>query len=116
MRERKRRLVTRRLSEKLREAQRSYHYEQLDRIPISESLQENITVLKRIFADSPGFNVREFLVAGKHPAAVAFVEGMVDSLLVSTSILRPLMHYSRDEPVPQGKDLLEMVQYAGITT
>ncbi|MBE0467433.1 MAG: spore germination protein, partial [Candidatus Desulforudis sp.] len=38
------------------------------------------------------------------------------SLLVSTSILRPLMHYTRDELVPPGKGLLEMVQSAGITT
>ncbi|MDP3050408.1 MAG: spore germination protein [Eubacteriales bacterium] len=135
MPKRKRRLVTRQLSEILREAQQkrnaaedestvsadeavneTYHYDQLDQMPLSASLAQNIAVLKRVFVDSPGFNVREFLIAGKIPAAAAFVEGMVDTLLVSANILRPLMHYTRDEPVPQGKGLLEIVQFAGITT
>lgn len=135
MPERKRRLVTRRLSEMLREVQQkrntaedestlpangagneTYHYDKLKQIPLSASLAQNIAVLKRIFVDSPGFNVREFLVAGKIPVAAVFVKGMVDTLLVSANILRPLMHYTRDEPVPQGKGLLEIVQFAGITT
>lgn len=110
----------RKLTEMLRAAREKTAEEQKRQLPaakvlMSTSLDENLASLKQVLADNPGFSVREFLVAGRWRAAVVFSKGMVDIKLITSNVLRPLMHYTRLEPDPQAKSLLNAVRDSVLT-
>jgi spore germination protein KA len=60
---------------------------------LSEKLSENITRIRSIFGSSPDLVVREFNIGRcpGHRAALILIEGVTNTDLINTNILKPLM-------------------------
>ncbi|MDI6710542.1 MAG: spore germination protein [Thermoanaerobacterales bacterium] len=88
---------------------------ELEKVPLTVSLDENLAMLRRVLGDSPGFNVRELLVAGERRAALLFIEGLVNRQLVTVGILRPLMGMDRKSYPSSGSGrLLDAVRATAV--
>ncbi|WP_333871551.1 spore germination protein [Desulforamulus putei] len=83
----------------------------LERIPIETDLAANIKRLKGIYGVCPDFIIRQFEIGGGiTKAAVIFLEGMVERVLLSENLLKPLMiHYRPLKPV-QGSFLEQILR------
>ncbi|WP_238456951.1 spore germination protein [Desulforamulus putei] len=83
----------------------------LERIPIEADLAANIKRLKGIYGVCPDFIIRQFEIGGGiTKAAVIFLEGMVERVLLSENLLKPLMiHYRPLKPV-QGSFLEQILR------
>jgi len=60
---------------------------------ISTNIDENINYIKKIF-NSPknkDLVLREFIIAGNHRAFIAYIDGMVNNIIINNFILRPLL-------------------------
>ena len=64
--------------------------DELIREGISNSLDENYRYLKELFKDSSDIVFREFYVED-YKAALIYIDGMVDKILLDNFVLRPLM-------------------------
>jgi len=61
-------------------------------LPLSDQLEENIDVLKRLLTEAPDVTYRHFqLKTGEHGVLV-FIEGLVDKMSLNDHILRPLLY------------------------
>lgn len=68
-------------------------YEKADDEKISVNIEENIKYIKHKF-NSPvnkDFVLREFIIAKKYKAFIAYIDGMVDRITINNFILRALM-------------------------
>lgn len=85
----------------------------LERIPIEAELATNIKRLKGISGVCPDFIIRQFEIGGGiAEAAVIFLEGMVERVLLNENLLKPLMiHYRPSKPV-QGSFLDQILRVA----
>ncbi|MDI6880358.1 MAG: spore germination protein [Desulfitobacteriaceae bacterium] len=72
----------------------------LERIPIEADLATNLKRLKGIYGVCPDFIIRQFEIGGGiAEAAVIFLEGMVERVLLNENLLKPLMiHYRPFQP------------------
>lgn len=66
---------------------------EFDNIPPTSRLSERIAMIKRVMGDSFDVVIREIVIGdeSKIPAAVIFLDGMVDKILIRQHILHPLM-------------------------
>lgn len=64
-----------------------------DNKTISNRLDKNIEYLSEVFhaPRNKDLIIREFNIAGKHKAFVAYLDGMVDKIIINNSILKPLL-------------------------
>lgn len=60
---------------------------------ITRDLKSNIAFIKSSFnaPENKDIVIRQFVIAGKHKAFLAFLEGMVNSTIINDFILRPLL-------------------------
>lgn len=67
--------------------------DQADSNSISKDIQTNIAFIKQNFnaKSNKDIVVREFTVAGKYKAFIAYIDGMVDRITINNFILRPLL-------------------------
>jgi len=95
----------------LEEAQR-----ELEQLPVPASLGAAVSVLKELFADCADVVFRGFLVGGKLPALLLYVDGMVEEERIELSVLDPLIRWgSRAEAPDAGADLPTWLEAAGVT-
>lgn len=71
-------------------------YEKAGDRPIPTTLQENIDYIKHKFnaPDNKDIVIREFTIANRYKAFIAFLEGMADRSTINLSILEALMENS----------------------
>ncbi|AFM43015.1 spore germination protein, GerA family [Desulfosporosinus acidiphilus SJ4] len=64
---------------------------------LSDSLAENITMIKKILGQNFDFVIREFELGSseQNRGALIFLSGMTDKNMINESILKPLMHERR---------------------
>jgi len=64
---------------------------------LRKNLKKNLSILKEILGESNDIIFREFVMGGKNkiPAAIIYLDGLVDKTTVNKSILEPLMYDSR---------------------
>jgi len=62
-------------------------------VKLSKSLQNNLSLIKEIFGESSDFKTRRFKIGADKSVdgAIVFIDGLVDSMLLSQSILKPLI-------------------------
>ena len=68
--------------------------------PLNTRLSENLSTIKKMFSGSSDFIVREFYLGGESgiPCAFIYIDGLVDTSVVSDQILRSLMSDIRQGP------------------
>ncbi|BAS27329.1 spore germination protein [Limnochorda pilosa] len=64
----------------------------LEELPLSESLDLNLGTLDRLFHGSSDWVCRSFRIAGGRKAAIAYLDGLLDSARLDDSVLRPLLY------------------------
>ncbi|MEW6064413.1 MAG: spore germination protein [Bacillota bacterium] len=85
----------------------------LERIPIEADLAANIKRLKGISGVCPDFIIRQFEIGGGiAEAAVIFLEGMVERVLLNENLLKPLMIHYRPFKPAQGSFLDQILRVA----
>lgn len=66
--------------------------------PLSGDVKKLLQQIKESVGESDDVVVREFLIAGRNPAAVVFVDSLIEKRAVAEDILNVLMHESRRDP------------------
>ncbi|NLG24471.1 MAG: spore germination protein, partial [Clostridiales bacterium] len=80
--------------------------------PLAASLDENLRAIQRMLGDSTDMKVHRMALGpdGGGDVAIAFIDGMVSSMLLTEAVLQPLAGMRRGEALPRGKALLNMVR------
>ncbi|MCD5407087.1 MAG: spore germination protein [Desulfotomaculum sp.] len=80
---------------------------ELEGMQVDSQLSVNIDALRTIMAGNGDFVVRDFVVgSGKEvPAAVVYIDGMIDITQINENIMKPLMIYSKTGDSGSGPDL-----------
>lgn len=86
---------------------------------IKERLQENLDSMKAAMGNSNDLKVHFFRFGPEDSlsGALVFIDGLVDTHLMTEAILRPLMNWRPDElQQPEGRDLLDTLKQAVLCT
>ncbi|MEH7376232.1 MULTISPECIES: spore germination protein [Bacillaceae] len=67
------------------------HVPEQQKEPISSNLQENVQILRSIYADCSDVNFRTFLVNGTTKAVLVYIEGLSNIEEIDDNVLSPLM-------------------------
>ncbi|MEK8128812.1 spore germination protein [Paenibacillus filicis] len=61
--------------------------------PLSESLQQNLAELNRLFSLTPDLIIRQFTIKqSRDPAALVYLDGLTDKNAINNNVLRPLQY------------------------
>lgn len=66
--------------------------EQLQDLPLSASLEQNVQSLEALFRHASDWILRRFRLAGGRPAALVYLDGMVDVAVIDDHLVKPLMY------------------------
>ncbi len=64
----------------------------------SGNLQNLLTAVQETIGESDDIVIRRFIIAGESPAALIYVESMVERKVITEDILQPLVHEARRSP------------------
>lgn len=81
-------------------------------IHLKKSLDENITLLKKVFSDDDTIRYRQISSQGNNSLrfCLIFVNGMVNNEMVNKNIIKPLMKSSLKEKFSNNKDLEKILE------
>ena len=82
-------------------------------IDVSKKLQKNLDSLRTMFGNSPDLTVHRFRFGpdNRLSGAMIYIDGMVNSLILTEAILRPLTDWRpQDGSLPSGMDLLAALE------
>lgn len=71
----------------------------------SQKLEEKVKQLTGMFGGSSDIKVRKFLFGknNEYSAAIVFIDGLIDNMIIIDSIMRPLINYKNYEKTSDGK-------------
>ncbi|MCL4441268.1 MAG: spore germination protein [Firmicutes bacterium] len=96
----------------------AYEMEELEKMPVSDRLAENLDILKGVLGHNSDVVFRTFRIglADRAEAVVVYVDGMIEKKIISAEIIKPLMLESRMAGMDcQKEQLLDLVENSGIT-
>ncbi len=79
-------------------------------LPLFSDLEDNLTILKDLWEDCADAVFREFTTSGGRPAALLYIDGLVNKDQVEQDVLQPLLIYVREDelaPPPARETVLE---------
>jgi spore germination protein KA len=88
---------------KLEQLEQLQNSQDLLKQPISSDLDQNIALMKKLFAETSDFVVRQFHFGSRKEIRVAlvFIDGLVDQASISESIFKPFVMRTLEEGEPE---------------